>query len=107
MGRWLSWLTRACAVLTLTIAWGCGPFDEFPVEDNGSGPVCYEDADCVPNGCCGEGTGAVHVELAPDCAAVQCSGSCPASEVNCGCGYPVCRNSRCVVAVNYGDPACG
>lgn len=106
MGRFALWLVGASAVVCLTIASGCGPFDEFPVDGNGDGRVCYSDTDCVPNDCCGEGGGAVHIQDAPDCRGIQCSGVCDPNQVNCGCGYPVCRNSRCVVAVNYGDEAC-
>ena len=95
---------RALAVLSAVLVTGCGLVPDFPDSDGG-GTVCYLDADCVPNGCCGDGTWAVHVDEAPDCSAVRCSGSCPLAEVNCGCGLPVCRQNRCSVAVST-DPAC-
>lgn len=97
---------RRIVALALVIAAGCGPIDELPVEGDDSGLVCYSDADCVPNECCGEGGGVVHIQDAPDCRGVRCSGVCPQDQVNCGCGYPVCRNSRCTVAINYSEERC-
>ena len=94
-------LLALCALLALA---GCGIIDDFPTTDGG-GPVCYSDADCVPNDCCGQGTGAVHFSLAPDCTGVVCTGTCPLEQVNCGCGLPVCRLSQCTVAVST-DPQC-
>ena len=94
-------------VLGLALGFGAGCGVDLPTDTGtgGSGPVCFQDSDCVPNGCCGRGTGAVHVSEAPDCSGVACDGSCPANEVNCGCGIPVCSDSHCTVAVTTG-PNC-
>lgn len=78
---------------------GCGPV----IDDDGGGglapgPVCYVDEDCVPNRCCGEGTSAVHVSLAPACRGIACTGSCDENTIDCGCGIPICRDQRCTVA---------
>src|SRR5688572_28390876 len=59
------------------------------------GKTCYEDSDCVPNGCCGEATTAIHRDDAPACGGVTCSGTCPTAQVQCGCGVPVCKDQRC------------
>lgn len=83
---------------------GCGADFSAP-SSSGGGPVCFQDSDCVPNGCCGRATDAVHVSEAPDCSQVQCDGQCPVDQVNCGCGIPVCSNSHCTVAVTTG-PNC-
>lgn len=69
------------------------------------GPPCYVDSDCVPNACCGEGTGVVSASQAPDCRTVRCSGSCNPNSIQCGCGLPVCRDGHCAVAYTSG-PAC-
>jgi hypothetical protein len=83
----------------LGLALACGPFDELPTEDPPPGRVCYADSDCVPNACCGTGTGAVHRADGPDCAGVVCSGQCPANQIDCGCAMPYCRDGRCSAAV--------
>jgi hypothetical protein len=75
----------------------CGPID-FPPEPL-PGEICYQDSDCVPNGCCGMGTAIVEKSHAPDCSAVKCDGTCPASGIKCGCALPVCRSARCASAV--------
>ena len=80
-------------------ALGCG-IEDLPVDEPPSGHVCYSDSDCVPNDCCGNGDGAVNIVDAPDCRGVMCDGSCPPNMINCGCGIPVCRNSRCATAVS-------
>lgn len=84
----------------LAVFSSCGPIEE---EGGGGtltpGKVCYSDLDCVPNDCCGEGDAAVHIEDAPDCRGIRCDGSCPTDMVDCGCAIPVCRNSRCAIAV--------
>lgn len=80
------------------VAAGCGAIEDFPVGDTPSGPVCYSDSDCVPNDCCGEGTGAVHRTLAPDCTGVSCDGSCDPASIDCGCGIPYCKDSHCATA---------
>lgn len=81
---------------------GCGP-----VVDGAStgvpGRVCYVDADCVPDACCGTGSGVVHIEDAPSCRGIQCTNSCDPSSVDCGCGIPVCRDQRCTVARTVSD----
>lgn len=89
----------------LLLLCGCGSFlPEPPVPD--AGRACVQDSECVPNGCCGQGTAAVQVMDAPtSCAQLTCSGMCPVAQVRCGCGVPVCRDSRCTVAVAT-DPAC-
>lgn len=74
---------------------GCGPVIDLPMV---MGRPCAANSDCVPDGCCGRGTRAVHVLDGPDCSRIDCTGECPATEVNCGCGLPVCRESQCVVA---------
>ncbi|MEW5738567.1 MAG: hypothetical protein AB1938_06550 [Myxococcota bacterium] len=84
------------------VATGCGTVDS-PQPDGGR--VCYLDSDCVPDGCCGQGTGAIHVLDGPDCSTVRCDGQCPPEQVRCGCGLPVCRESRCTVAVST-EPRC-
>lgn len=82
---------------------GCGTLIETPLPD--AGRACTQDSDCVPNGCCGEGTSAIHVLDAPDCTTVRCSGMCPLDQLRCGCGLPLCRDARCAVAVAV-DPRC-
>jgi hypothetical protein len=97
-------MARRFLVASLALAAaGCGLVDTFPAD--GGGRVCYLDTDCVPDGCCGQGAGAIHVLDAPDCSMVRCDGSCPAEQVRCGCGLPVCRDSRCAVAVST-EPRC-
>lgn len=73
----------------------CGPIEDFPDGEEVDGRVCYSDADCVPDDCCGQGSGAIHVADAPDCRGVVCDGMCPTDMIDCGCAIPVCRNSRC------------
>lgn len=91
----------ASLIVAVSAVAGCGPFDTIPQDEPpGSGRVCYTDADCVPNGCCGEGTGATHVQDAPDCRGVRCDGACPPEKIDCGCGIPLCRDSRCATAVS-------
>ena len=75
----------------------CGAFLEPPPPNPGR--ACSQDADCVPNGCCGTAGSATHTLDAPSCAGVTCSGMCPAAQVSCGCGVPICRDARCTVAV--------
>jgi hypothetical protein len=81
---------------------GCG-LGGAPLDDGGSGPICYSDADCVPNGCCGRGTGAVHVSIGPNCSAVDCDGTCPMGMIDCGCGIPVCTDNHCQAAFTSND----
>ncbi|MFZ5440159.1 MAG: hypothetical protein ACOZQL_09135 [Myxococcota bacterium] len=94
---------RALALL-LSFASGCGEVLEPPAPD--AGRPCTADSECVPNGCCGEGTAATHVLDAPSCSTVMCPGQCPEAQVRCGCGLPVCRDARCTVAVSV-EPRCG
>lgn len=92
------------AGLALVVALaGCGVYEPLPTGD--AGRACVQDSECVPDGCCGLGSGAVHVADGPDCSRVDCSPRCPATEVSCGCGLPVCRDARCVVA-RSAEPAC-
>lgn len=95
-------MRRLALTLLLALA-GCG----FIVEPPGpmGGRACAGDDDCVPNGCCGEATSVVHRLDAPGCGGQQCSGMCPATQVRCGCGVPLCRDARCTVAVAT-DPQC-
>jgi hypothetical protein len=96
-GRRLLWVV-------LGLLWaGCDPIP--PVDEPEPlcaappvGVVCYQDSDCVPDGCCGLGSCAVHESLGPSCSGVRCDGTCPAGTVDCGCGIPVCREGRCTVA---------
>lgn len=90
----------AAAALALC---GCGAIIDFPLPD--AGRACTTDSECVPDGCCGQGTGAIHVQDGPACSGVSCSGACPPEQVRCGCGLPVCRDAHCAVAVAT-DPGC-
>jgi hypothetical protein len=81
---------------------GCGEVIPLPQP---MGRPCAINSDCVPDACCGRGTMAVHVLDGPDCSRVDCSAECPVNEVGCGCGLPICRDSRCTVAVST-DPGC-
>jgi len=91
------WGLIAGALLGLA---ACGP-----MEDGGGGVVgdpCTQSTDCVPNGCCGNGTGAVGVANAPSCPAPN---ACPAGSpdptnmtVNNTCGIPTCSSFHCAVA---------
>lgn len=101
--RVAAWISAGLALAALA---GCGPLEDFPIDDGTNGPVCYDDSDCVPNACCGEGTGAVHISEAPDCRGVRCSGACDPSLIDCGCAYPYCRDGQCVKASTFSDQ-CG
>ncbi|XXF76486.1 hypothetical protein P2318_26025 [Myxococcaceae bacterium GXIMD 01537] len=79
---------------------GCDPGDGDP-EDTPPGvssEVCYTDADCAPNGCCGNGTNPTHVSEAPDCSGVRCTGGCPPDSIDCGRCIAICREARCAAA---------
>jgi hypothetical protein len=95
----------AAAGLAVGALVGCGLGDPT-LDSGGSGPICYSDADCVPNDCCGEGTGAVHLSIAPDCRNARCDGSCPPEMIECGCGIAVCRDNHCQAAFTAND-RCG
>ncbi len=104
--------TRALALAAgILVGWalsvGCGP--EFD-DDLGlpPGKVCYQDSECVPDGCCGQGQNAVHIDDAPDCTGQQCTGSCALKPnlARCGCAIPRCRSGRCTVALSS-EPGCG
>ena len=82
----------------LLVGVGCGPIIDEGGPGALPGPVCYVDEDCVPNGCCGEASNAVHVTDAPSCRGISCTGTCPDNSVDCGCGIPICRDQRCTVA---------
>ena len=91
-------------LFSLLLLAGCGEFVDFtppPMQ----GRSCSADSDCVPNGCCGEATTAIHSLDAPQCSGVSCTGQCPAMQLRCGCGVPICRDARCSVAVASG-PGC-
>ena len=94
-------MRRALLLVLVTIC-GCGTIDgtPFPMEGPKDMTVCYDDTDCAPNGCCGEGTAIVHRMNAPDCSAVECTNSCPQNGIKCGCAVPVCRDGRCVAAIS-------
>lgn len=86
------------AALGFTV--GCEPVEGI-LEDppvGVSSVVCYTDADCAPNGCCGEGTNPTHVSEAPDCSGVRCDGTCPPESINCGRCIAICRDARCAAA---------
>ena len=101
MVRRLLLLLALAAALT-----GCGtsllddPNAFCPAPDPSA--VCFTDQDCVPDGCCGEGSCAVLSSGAPSCDGVRCSGTCDPTTVDCGCGVPVCRSGTCTVARTVG-----
>ncbi len=88
----------------LGVAAGCGPIDDDfgdPVPNTPaplSNRVCYTDADCTGNACCGKGTNPTHVQDGPNCSGVRCDGSCPANGLDCGRCLVICRDSRCEAA---------
>ncbi|WP_326938744.1 hypothetical protein [Archangium violaceum] len=84
----------------LGLAAGCEPVD---LGSGGNPPplssrICYQDADCTGNACCGEGTNPTHVQDGPDCSGVRCTNSCPQDYLDCGRCLIICRNSRCEAA---------
>ncbi|MBK7858169.1 MAG: hypothetical protein IPJ65_06000 [Archangiaceae bacterium] len=91
---------RRLLVTLAAVAAACGPVDFSTYVPPDNGKLCYDDADCAPNGCCGMGTAIVHKDDAPDCSAASCTGSCPVNGIKCGCAVPLCRNSRCVAAIS-------
>jgi hypothetical protein len=100
--RILRSFARAVAGAVLALSAGCDlgvadlPIDEPPPVL--SNAVCYDDADCVANACCGEGTAITHRDEGPNCANVRCDGTCPPDSVDCGRCIPTCRNARCAAA---------
>lgn len=86
------------ALLLLGLS-ACGPID-LTTYVPPDGKVCADDADCAPNGCCGEGDAIVHKDDAPDCSAAKCNSGCPLHGIKCGCAVPLCRSSRCVAAIS-------
>ena len=98
--------TAVLAVLVFggAVMLGCGA-EALPFPPPATGGVCFQDSDCVPNGCCGEATSSVPASEAPDCSQVACDGSCPANQLECGCAIPVCSDSQCSIAVTSG-PGC-
>jgi hypothetical protein len=97
-------LPRSFALLlALAALAGCGNLP--PLQPADAGRTCFTDSDCVPDGCCGMGTNAIHVQDRPDCSTVRCTGTCPVAQLRCGCALPVCRESRCSVAVTV-SPSC-
>ena len=97
-------MKRAVAALLLVAA--CGPVD-LTTYVPPDGKACYDDSDCVPNDCCGNGDTVVHKDDAPDCTTVSCGGTaCPIHGIKCGCAVPVCRQSRCIAATSP-TPECG
>jgi hypothetical protein len=96
-------VSLAALLVGAALGWaaGCGlgnGEDDFDTPPPLSNRVCYKDADCTANRCCGLGTHPTHVEDGPDCRAVRCDGSCPPGTIDCGRCIPVCRDSRCVAA---------
>jgi len=92
------WGALAAGLLALA---ACGP-----AEDGGGGvvgDVCQQTSDCVPNGCCGNGTDVVNSSRAPACPAPS---ACPAGSPDPsnttllnGCGTPYCDTTEhCFVA---------
>jgi hypothetical protein len=79
---------------------GCEPVDldfgNIPVSE--SDRVCYSDADCTGNACCGLGTRPTHVQDGPNCSGVRCGGDCPEDGLDCGRCTVICRDSRCAAA---------
>ena len=99
-------MRRGVALLALITAGSCGFYEPAGyMPPAASDVVCYDDSDCAPNGCCGEGTAIVHVSEAPSCGGRQCSGACPANGIRCGCAVPICRDGRCVAAIST-SPDC-
>lgn len=83
----------------LGLAAGCEPIDVIEEPPPGiSDTVCYENSDCAPNGCCGQGTNPTHVSEAPDCRNVRCEGPCQPNTIECGRCVATCRDSRCAAA---------
>ena len=87
----------------LTAAVACGPVVTTAVPVTGD--PCYEDADCVPNGCCGKGTAIVSRANGPNCSTVTCDGGCPVTGIKCGCAVPVCHELHCTAAIST-SPGC-
>lgn len=78
---------------------GCDVVEEAePPPPGVSDRICYRESDCVPNGCCGQGTNPTHVLDGPDCSEVRCTGGCPVNSIGCGRCVATCRDSRCVAA---------
>ena len=98
--------TRSVSITVLALgtllgmAAGCGPvetnFDEPPAPL--SNRICYTDADCTGNACCGLGTNPTHVQDGPNCTNVRCTNDCPVNGLDCGRCLVICRNSRCEAA---------
>ena len=88
-------------MLGFLVTASCGVYD-LPsyMPPPASDVVCYDDSDCAPNGCCGEGDAIVHVTMAPSCTGRTCTGSCPRNGIMCGCAVPVCRDGQCRAAVS-------
>lgn len=87
-------------LLVAAVLLGACDLPELTSSDGGNGITCYDDSDCAPNGCCGQGTAVVHKSQAPDCTTVRCSGMCPVNGIKCGCAIPVCRSQRCTSAIS-------
>jgi hypothetical protein len=82
-----------------SLGMGCDVVEELePPPPGVSDRICYRESDCVPNGCCGQGTNPTHVLDAPNCDGVRCTGECPANSIDCGRCVATCRDSRCVAA---------
>ena len=91
--------------LMLALFLGCGSSVD-PGAGGGTGPVCYNNTDCVPNGCCGTSSSVTDKAHAPNCSTQTCANACPVEDLNCGCGTPVCKDSHCAIATTTGG-TCG
>ncbi len=94
----MRWSALALLVPAFGLA-GCEP-DLLPGTGGPApGRVCYVNEDCVPADCCGESSSVVHRAEAPSCTGVSCNTNCDPSQLNCNCGQPICRDSRCAPAL--------
>ena len=66
---------------------------------------CKIDSDCVPANCC-HSTNVLNKANAPDCTKIDCTLECRSNTLDCGCGKPVCVNSKCEIAWTKNDSWC-
>ena len=91
-----------CSGLALAGIAACGEVT-LPPDSNVPVNHCTQQSDCVPNDCCGKGTGVVNVSREPSCPAPS---GCPAGSPDPTnqtllnmCGTPFCDGTgHCVVA---------